>query len=332
MSPGRQRLLFLVKALLAVVILAAVGWMYAGWLADPRLAQRTSLRIGYLIPAGMLYLACHTLWGTFWWQLLRGQGVAVSWSTGVRAYFVSQIGKYVPGKAWVLVLRVFLLRGSDARPAVVLVTGVYETLTNMAAGAVLGVCLLPWSGLADGLNELQRYGLFGLALMPLALLGLNRLVRRVATKYRGPDASPVPVPSLRLLAQGMAQATVGWCLLGLSLWLTTCGLCAEPPPLTTSTLLQDLSGVSLAYVIGFVVLVSPAGMGAREWALQTVLERQLAVSEPAAGPVAAAVALALRVVWTAFEVVCMTGLWFWRPSPPAPLPKGESVESQEVSA
>lgn len=315
MSPGRKRLLYALKALLAVVILVAVGWWFARLLADPSLTGRTAFRIGYLIPAGLLYLACHTLWGTFWWQLLRGQGVAVSWFAGVRAYFVSQIGKYVPGKAWVLVLRVLLLRGTDVRPTVVLVTGVYETLTNMAAGAVLGVCLLPWSGLADGLSELQRYGLFGLTLMPLVLLGLNRLVRRVANKYRGPDAPAVPVPSLRLLAQGMAQATVGWCLLGLSLWLTTCGLCTDPPPLSATTFLQDLSGVSLAYVIGFVVLVSPAGVGAREWALQTVLERQLAVSEPAAGPVAAAVALALRVVWTAFEVVAMAGLFLAPLSP-----------------
>jgi hypothetical protein len=337
MSGGRKRLYLVLKLVLAGVILAAVGWKFYTLLRAPELAQRATVRVGYLIPAGLLYLACHTLWGTFWWQLLRGQGVAVSWFAGVRAYFVSQVGKYVPGKAWVLLLRVGLLRGVDARPTTVIVTGAYETLTNMAAGAVLGACLLPWSGLSDQLDDLQRYGLFGLTLLPLGLLGLNRLVRRVAKKYRGPDAPPVPVPSLLLLARGLVQATVGWGLLGLSLWLTACGLCTDPPPLTAESYLQYTCGVCISYVLGFIVLVAPAGAGVREWVLLKVLERQLAVSEgaaagAAAGAVAAAIAVGLRIVWTAFEAVLAAGLWLWEPSPPAPLPQGERGEKQEVSA
>jgi hypothetical protein len=310
MSPGRKRLFLILKSTLAAALLVAVGWKFYDLLRAPELSQRATVRVEYLLPAGLLYLTCHTLWGTFWWQLLRGQGVAVGWFAAVRAYFVSQVGKYVPGKAWVLLLRVGLLRNVDVRPTTVIVTGAYETLTNMAAGAVLGFCLLPWSGLAESLSDLQRYGLFGLTLMPLGLLGLNRLVRRVAKKYRSPDAPPVPVPSLLLLARGMVQATAGWCLLGLSLWLTACGLCTDPPPLTVDSYLQYLSGVCLAYVIGFVVLVAPAGAGAREWVLQLVLERQLVVSEGAsAGAVAAAVAVGLRLVWTAFEAAWAVGLW-----------------------
>ena len=309
MSPGRKRLFVVLKSVLALLLIGFVTWRFIGYLQSPQLAYRTAFRVEYLIPAGLLYLLCHTLWGTFWWQLLRGQGVPVSWYTGVRAYFVSQIGKYAPGKAWVLMLRIGLLRSEQTRPTVVVVTGLYETLTNMAAGAMLGVALLPWSGLADQLSELQRYGLFSLALLPLALLGLNRLVRRVATKYRGPDAMPIPVPSLGLLVRGLLQATVGWGLLGLSLWLTACGLSAELPPLTGETYLQYLAGVCLAYVVGFVVLISPAGLGARELVLQAVLARQLNGAEE----LAAAIAFGLRVVWTLFEMLCMATLWLIPP-------------------
>ena len=312
MSPGRQRLFLVLKTVLTLLLIGFVAWKFVGDLRSPDLAHRTAFRVEYLIPAGLLYLLCHTLWGTFWWQLLRGQGVEVTWFTGVRAYFVSQIGKYVPGKAWVLILRIGLLRSEKTRPTVVVVTGLYETLTNMAAGAVLGVALLPWSGLADRLNDLQRYGLFGLTLMPLALLGLNRLVRRVAAKYRGPDAAPIPVPSIRLLARGMLQACVGWALLGLSLWLTACGLSADPPPLTGETYLHSLSGVCIAYVIGFVVLFSPAGAGAREWVLQEVLTRQMD-GVAGANVVATAIAVGLRALWTVFEFVCIAVLWFITP-------------------
>jgi hypothetical protein len=349
MSTGRSRWYLVLKCALAGVILVAVGWKFNDLLRAPELAQRATVRVGYLIPAGLLYLVCHTLWGTFWWQLLRGQGVTVSWFVAVRAYFVSQFGKYVPGKAWTLLLRVGLMKGVDVRPTAVLVTGAYDTLTNMAAGALLGVCLLPWSGLASELSELQQYGLFGLILLPLGLLGLNRLIRRVAKRYRGPDAPVIPVPSPLLLARGMIQGMFGWGLLGLSLWLTACGLCAEPPPLTGSAYLQYLSGVCISYVLGFIVLVAPAGAGVREWVLLKVLERQLAVNEgAAAGAVAAAIAIGLRIVWTAFEVVCAMGLYLISLSPkgeglgvkgrnhgehpptPNPTASGERGASQEV--
>jgi glycosyltransferase 2 family protein len=250
-----------------------------------------------------------------WWQLLRDQGLTVSWYTAVRAYFVSQIGKYVPGKAWVLLLRVGLLKSVQARPATVIVTGLYETLTSMAAGAVLGVILLPWSGLAEQLNQWQRYSLFGLALLPLAVLGLNRLVRRVASKYRSPESPSVPVPSVTRLVLGLLQATVGWTLLGLSLWLTTCGLAAEPPAFKPDFYLRCLCGVCVAYVFGFIVLVSPAGVCAREWVLQTVLARAFGetASNSEVESIAAAVAIGLRVVWTLFEMLCMLVLWLLPP-------------------
>ncbi len=75
------------------------------------------------------------------------KGVQVSWYAGLRAYFVSQLGKYVPGKAWVILMRVGMLRhDAHAHPIPVAVTATYETLCSMAAGALLGVLLLPQLG------------------------------------------------------------------------------------------------------------------------------------------------------------------------------------------
>ncbi len=312
MAPSRWKLFFILKVLLAVVILVAVGWKFRQLLSAPELRDLTTIRFDALVLAGLLYLACHTLWGTFWVQLLRGQGVVVPWWVGIRAYFVSQLGKYVPGKAWVLLLRVGLLNKQQVRPAVVIVTGLYETLTNMAAGAILGVCLLPWSSLLANISNQQTYGLFALTLMPLGLLGLNRLIRRVAKKYRPAAGMVVPVPSLLLLLRGLLQATLGWCLLGLSLWLTVRGISVEPPPLTATGYIATLCGVCISYVIGFIVLVAPAGVGAREWVLQVVLARQFATLS-AGDALAAAVAVLLRVVWTIAEAILAGILWFCIP-------------------
>ena len=335
MSPARKRLFLALKVAVAVVVIGAVAWHFYGLFTKDEVKTPLTLRVEYLIPAGLLYLACHTLWGTFWWQLLRGQGVSVGWLAGVRAYFVSQWGKYVPGKALVILLRVGLLKGKVASPTVVVVTGLYETLTNMAAGAVLGACLLPlWvsrlDGIDDGLRQVVPYSVVGLAFVPVVLLLLNKVARRVAAKYRRPDAPPIPVPSVWLLARGMAQAFVGWGLLGLSAWLVVCGLSADPPPLTPESFVLFLSAVCVSYVIGFAFLPSPGGVGPRELVFQALLAAALG------GGQAAAVAVVLRVVWTLAEAVAAVGLYFTPintpPSPPTPLPQGERGAGVEVPA
>ncbi len=318
--PLRRHALRIATAIIALVIVVAVGWTFAGLLKSPALqARENSVRYEYLLPAGLLYLVCHTLWGTFWVQLLWGQGVAISWFAGVRIYFVSQFGKYVPGKAWVILLRVALLRGQGISPAVIAVTGTYETLTNMAAGAVVGVCFLPWAGLGIEFDSTKGFALFGLCSIPLVLVVVNRLGRRVIRKYRGPNARPLPAPTVGLLIQGFAQALVGWTLLALSLWLTVCGIATEPTPLGVDLFLQDLSAVAISYVTGFAALILPGGFGAREEVLRTMLAGQLIRTEGSASePVAALVAVALRIVWTIFEVAFALALWKLGPSPLQP--------------
>ena len=69
--------------------------------------------------------------------------------------------------------------------------------------------------------------------------------------------------------------------------------------------------MALAYVLGFVVLVAPGGLGVRELVLQHALIRQFAASqdESAAAGLAVVVALVLRLVWTIAELVLGLVLW-----------------------
>ncbi|MFO0852246.1 MAG: lysylphosphatidylglycerol synthase domain-containing protein [Gemmataceae bacterium] len=299
----RRRLLLVGKGLLAAVLIGAVGWHFARLLNAPELWEHPPVaRPAYLAAAGVLYLLAHTLWATFFVQLLWNQRADVSWRLGVRAYFVSQFGKYVPGKAWVIVLRVLLLRPAGVDHGVVAVTGVYETLTSMAAGAILGVCLLPWAGIGLDLGPAAWVGLLAVATMPLSAGVINKLAARLVLKRRGSDGKPLPSPSLRLLVRGLLQDAVGWCLLGLSLWATVTGLTLGDGELTPGRYLQDLAATALSYVAGFVFMFSPGGLGAREFVLQRVLTAQLG-DGPAAAAQAAVVAIVVRMVWTGFEVV-----------------------------
>ena len=312
MTPTRGKQLWLaVKLLLAAAIIVGVAQYFARILNDPALGRVPfRLRFELLVPAGLLYLLAHCFWGSFWVRLLRGQNIPVTLVTGLRCYFVSQLGKYVPGKAWVILMRVAMLGAPGTKLAVGL-TATYETLTSMAAGTILGIIFLPYVGVLPPAVSDNVGFLVGIAALPLALVVLNKFAARVAAARRGPDAPPLPSPSIGLLLQGLLHGVCGWCLLGLSLGLAIRGIVPDPPPWDATTYLGDLAAVTLSYVLGFVVLVAPGGLGVRELVLQHALARQFAGSlgEPAAAGTAVVVALVLRLVWTVAELLMALGLW-----------------------
>jgi hypothetical protein len=311
----RQRLLLAAKTALALAIVIGVTLHFIGILGNPEFANfQFSIRYELLIPAGALYFLAQCCWATFWVRLLKAEGVAVTWYIGLRAYFVSQFGKYIPGKVMVILIRVGMLRDSGGSPLAVAVTATYETLTSMASGALLGVLLLPYLGVLPVSVSSKTTILMAVAALPVALGILNKLVVRIAAKKRSLDAPPLPAPSLWLLAQGLLHGVSGWCLLGLSLCLVV-----ESVGLSTGSLLEDypiyLGAVSLSYVAGFVVLVAPGGLGVREFILmETLTPRFGAFLDPTnAKGVAVVIALLLRLSWSVVEIVVALPLYFLHP-------------------
>ncbi len=133
MAVPRARLWLIAKTLLAAAILVGVGLQFARILGQPALNPYPfDLRVGYLIPAGVLYLLAHCCWGSFWVRLLGSQGVKVSLVQGLRAYFVSQYGKYIPGKVWVVGIRVVMLGGDAGMPLAVGVTAELQPPVELA--------------------------------------------------------------------------------------------------------------------------------------------------------------------------------------------------------
>jgi glycosyltransferase 2 family protein len=328
MSPHTRRILVRsAEFAAAIIIVVAVGTHFRNVLKGINPAQLPlQLRVGYLIPAGLLYLLAHLCWSTFWVRLLHWEGLKVSWYVGLRTYYVSQFGKYIPGKIAVPAMRMAMLRPHGAHWVPVGVTAVYETLTSMAAGALLAVMFLPALGILPAQIAGKLWMLFAVAALPLGLGVLNKLVAWYTKKKRGPDAMPLPAPSIFLLAQGLLHGACGYCLLALSLGFTIRALIPNAPDWSLDTFAVDMAAVSLSYVAGFVIAVAPGGLGAREIAMQLALTPQLA---PAFGAQAAAlavvIALTLRLTWTVAEVAVGVPLYLLRPALPPSAPHDETI-------
>lgn len=297
------------KIALAVLILGAVGRRFYLDLGGLDF-QELTVEPGWLLLSAVLYivgLGCACL---FWQRLLRHFGQGPPAAAIVRAYFIGHLGKYVPGKAWALLLRASLLRSNDVGLGIGLLTGFYEVLTTMASGALLAAVIfslqppqatgLSWSPALGGLL------LVAILSVPLWPVAFNFLLARLARRFESMaalDQSPV---RLGVLAEGLLITAAGWLILGLSLWTSIRGVLPDLPALTVSTWLHCVAALGLAYVAGFLAIVLPGGVGVREFLLLILLE-------PLGDKAGIALAVLLvRLVWTAAELV-IAAVAFWLP-------------------
>ncbi|MFN4257716.1 MAG: lysylphosphatidylglycerol synthase domain-containing protein [Gemmataceae bacterium] len=294
------------KAVLAVAILVFVGRQFVLILQSPELwARPLPLRVGWLAATVLFYVIGLTIWGGFWLRLMHRLGQRPAVLGAYRAYYLGHLGKYVPGKAWSLVLRCSLARRAGANVGIAALTATYETLTTMAAGALLAVVLFTLQAREDG-SLWKAGGLLALAGIPILPGVFNRLVRKLSAPFREPTAEELPSLKMTTLIGGLGLAGLGWLVVGLSLWSMIQALSAEPAAWSGATWLRYTAYLALAYVAGYLTLPAPGGLGVRELILQGFLAPEL-------GPeLAVVVVLVLRLLWILAELF-MAAVLYWLP-------------------
>ena len=290
------------KVAMAALVAIAVG-RYARNTWDDFVERGESPHVegAWVAAACGLYLAGLSCFGLFFGRVLKTRT-----GPALRAYFASQLGKYVPGKAMVVVLRSGIIANdAGVRPATAAFATLYETLVMMAAGglvATVGFLLAP-----SPIQALPALASVGLG-CGFLLLVEPRVFPRLSTVVRLPfpnvGADALPSLSHRRLVEGLLIALTGWIFLGLSQLAVFRAIFREGVPLDRWPLI--FAGVALATVVGFVSGL-PGGAGVREWVL-------LSTMAPAIGKDRAVVsALALRLAWVVAEVVAAALLLAWRP-------------------
>src|SRR5260370_7892092 len=126
----------LLKAVLALAILVAIGRQFVRDLSRPELWQR-SLHPGWLVLSAACYLLGLGFSALYWYRLLAALGQRPSLLRTLRAHYIGQMGKYLPGKAWALLLRSNLVRSPTTRVGVAVLTSFYEVFLTMLSGALL---------------------------------------------------------------------------------------------------------------------------------------------------------------------------------------------------
>jgi hypothetical protein len=304
------------RGLLVAAIVAAVAWEFSRILRRPELwTQSWQLRPGLLATAAALYLGGLGFSVLYWNWLLRVLGQRPRALATLRAYYVGQLGRYVPGKVAAVAIRARLLAGPGVRPGAALLTVVYEALTTVASAVLLGLLLIfrDPDHAALGWRGLVLLAVVGVLLWPGVF---NHLAERMTRRFRQPGAGPLPQVGTTTLVAGLGLDSCGWWMQGAVLWALVESLAPGAWPSPWAAWSRCTACVTLAYAAGFLVLASPGGLGVRDFLSQHFLAEDLAptLGAQAAG-VAVAAAISIRLLWTVLDVAAAT-LCYWLPDGP----------------
>jgi len=307
------------KTAVKLLIVAVVLWAIRGTLSDAwhQMGQfEWQFEPQWALAAGAFYLLGLAPAGLFWHRVLRVLGQEAGLGETLRVYFIGHLGKYVPGKAMVVILRAGLIRSHRVDTGIAAVSVFFETLTMMAVGACIAAGILAVK-LRD--EQFLFYGAIGL-MLAAGLPTVPPIFRRLARMARVGKSDPTTGEKLENL--GCGTLLLGWCcmlvvwaMLGLSLWATfrATGIHHLGPVEHFS---DYTAAVSLAMVAGFLSLI-PGGLGVRDGILIKLLVPLLRVSE-AQALVAGAL---LRLVWLLSELLISIILYSVGPRPSTLPPK-----------
>jgi len=278
----------LVLGLLAVALLLAALWQQRRGLVDA-LAR---LDVGVVLLSALFLLVGLTASMFSWRAVLIAVGHRLPVLTAARLYFLTQIGKYLPGSIWPVIAQIELGREEGVPAARSGIAAVLNLLVGIATGIVVGLVSLLLANGSPG-----DYWWLLLPLPVLVLLVRPAVVQRVVGFVL--RVLRKPAPDVQLDSRGVLVATgwsvVMWLCFGLQVYVLVAAF-GEPDAFARS-----VGAYALAWVVGFVVFFAPAGAGARELSLVVLLAPSLS------RPEALSVAVVSRVLAVAGDLVVALG-------------------------
>lgn len=241
-------------------------------------------------PFAVAYLVGRSM---IWHLIVRRMIRSFPLRVDMLSWLASVIGKYVPGKVFLLLGRVHFYRGSGATVGQVTLPFLIELCAScLAASIIFGLAVM-----VEQAGVLQSYAVsVCVAAAVLAMMTHPRVLTGVLNA--GLRVAKRPPVSLNLRWLDVWKWTLlmaaNWMVLGTGFFLLLSALVDLP----LNRLLYVTGSFALAGVIGMLALFAPSGIGVREGIMAAALSQILPTG------VAVMAALVARVWMTLAEVFC----------------------------
>jgi uncharacterized membrane protein YbhN (UPF0104 family) len=220
---------------------------------------------GWIVLAAAFALAGQLVAVLGFRALLQTMSHTLPYADVARLYFVSQLGKYVPGSVWPIVALAEMSRKHGIPRRGGTVAASVALLFSLATGAIVGI-VFTVAGAAQHRPELWWLMLIvpvGIALLHPRFIAaaVHRVLHMARREPLDIDLSGPP------LRGAIGWPAVSWLLMGLQCW----ALCVAFGAPELKSLAPAIGGFALAYAAGTIFVPAPAGVGVREAVLGVAL-------------------------------------------------------------
>ncbi len=249
------------------------------------------------VTPGWVLLALVILWLTWLlelnqWRFILGRlGGPLPYRRAAQIWFLSNVIRYIPGNVWqFLGMAEMAARNGVPRLVTLASIAIHQAISTLA-GLLLAALYFAITGTATWLDTLRPL----LWLAPIALVFLHPRILQWALNWALALVKRPPVQvtlTLRDLLRLFGAYLVVWLGFGLGF----AALVRAFTPLTPGAVPWLIAAFAAAYVLGYLSLLTPSGLGVREGVLVLLLQPLL----PAPLPVV--IALAARIWMTLGEL------------------------------
>lgn len=321
----------------ATLALTALRWSLSllalGYLArfvldniDQLRGSELTLRWGWLVASFLVSLLYLLLRGLVWHDMTRRNGVAIPLPRALISWNYSILGKYLPGKVFLLLGRLVEYDRYGRSKAKVTFTFFQETVTSLLSSVVTILLAL----LTADLPYVRGYRGLLIGVILVVAVGMHP---RVMQAVLDPVLRLLRRPAVRLelgyadVLRFTVEQTLAWFVFGVAFYLFINALYGVDVRL----ILYLAAAISFASMIGILALFAPSGLGVREGILALLL------ADVMPAPAAALIALSSRLWVTASEGLAIataailagrgrsprSRLLDARPTDPEPVPTAE---------
>tara|TARA_Y100000310_G_scaffold305302_1_gene345310 strand:- start:151 stop:1044 length:894 start_codon:yes stop_codon:yes gene_type:complete len=280
------------KWILIIAIFVFLGsYLYSSWGEVQQYEFSLSLAPFLL---SYIFVFLHFIFVALAWALLlralRKPGLPMMEAVKIRT--VSDFGRFVPGKVWLVLGRVEMSKKFGMPSDVITFSTLMEIFMNILSTVILFVIIF----LVIVQHSLSEYALYVLLLLPIPLFLLHPRFSapfmKLAAKFLKKDYVKSQMKFYYILSL-LSVFIVAWIILGIGFYLMVYAIY----PVSLSLLLPFTGIFALAWALGFVMIFLPAGLGFREAVLTYFLSMFLPT------PIAIIVAIVSRLWLVSGEIL-----------------------------
>lgn len=264
----------------------------------------------YIVLAFLIMIVIYFIQVLLWLSSMKSIGIKISVFDALPGYWISFIPRYIPGTIWGYLSRSdWFFRKKNIPYGLTNTGSVIEALIVLIGGFA---AIISTTKKTD-VSSYEGY-LVSILLILLSGVFLYAFFRWIIKFNFDTKIKIISIPSgglnLKYWFHGVFLSLLNWILFGLVLWLVIVSMSLSSLQPINSYIIPSISIYSIAWLIGFIVIIIPGGLGIRESIMAILLTNTFSLNYSTSVTIAVIIrliSLMTELIWIIMAVLLTKG-------------------------